>query len=935
MRNGRAQMKNSHKAGDATLEDAPETKAPAHGVAVVDADGVIVSWNRTAERLTGIGREEAMGLMVSDPALSDGLGPSGKAISEAIRSGADEADLSCLTFRSENKNLLRLSFTPIKDSEGACYGGVISISESADGEKLARAMRALAHISREEAESAGLISFAGRSLSLLTETLGADGGRLWIEDPEKDGLRLTAIRGPGEDSKSRVEVISSDSRPEVPADEGVFYAAMSDASLYPALVRDGAGEGSSISVPIKVDNGGGRPLIQGGIAVRWADEKAFNAHDLRIMEEAAKRFSLVLDVMRLSREREKNRESLSSAGRVVMDFLRNSSEGVAWTQAGKIFFINDACLKMLGLEGPGKAMGMDALDFVVPSSRKKVGYLHREALNSSAPLEAQFALLAAGGKEVTVEASFSSIFPEGGSPMVQIVARDVTDKVQYRKMLEASERKYRDLVEMAYQGIVSLDAKGEITFSNGRADQILGYEKGELAGTNVLDLADDDWRPVMMELFLKKRTAAVEQEEIKLKKKGGQTIESMITAGPVKDEDGKLSGYTVFISDLSETKSLQEQLYAADKMTAIGRLAGGIAHEFNNIHAAIQGYAELLLRQPQMEEGDVNDLQAIRQLIRRASHITQQLQAFSGREKLHKESVNLAELAETNVGLVKRDFEEESIKISARSEGAPVFVKLDAGRIGQALMALMLNARDAVNEAGGDKTIVVETGKKGDKAYVKVIDGGVGIAPDAIKRIFDPFYTTKGSLGGSTIPGTGLGLSVAQAIIRDHGGHIEADSPRGGGAEVTFYLPIQADAGKVITRKVSFGEVVVGARILIVDDEIDVAQMMERALSGAGYQVEVALRGKEGVRKLMTSTYDVALIDLQMPDMQGVEILAELNLLPEHLRPIPMVVTGKTKIHEQKELDEMGVTTIIRKPFYLETLFKAVYDALAARGEKE
>jgi len=497
--------------------------------------------------------------------------------------------------------------------------------------------------------------------------------------------------------------------------------------------------------------------------------------------------------------------------------------------------------------------------------------------------------------------------------------------------LKDSERKYRLLIELARQGILAINAAGDITFANTYMKTFLGHDPATLVNRSILSLVESDWAPVVSELFLKGRVEPVEQEEVRLLRADGKTVECLLNAGPMLDDSGALEGYTISITDLSETKSLREQLYESEKMSAIGRLAGGIAHEFNNIHGAIQGYVELMLREPTLAPQVADDLRAVRNLVRRAAHITQQLQVFARRETRTTETVDLVDLVNANVDIIEKEYASQGItvKVCHREEVRPV--RVSAGRIGQVILELIMNAHDAVIDKGGEKSITVETGSEGERVFVRVIDTGRGVPSDAGKRIFDPFYTTKGALGGSNIPGTGLGLSVARAIIQDHQGSIEVGSGPNGGACFTIWLPGEKTReSQLQTRTAAFGPVAIGASIMIVEDETHIAQMLERALSGAGYKVDLTFHGQEAVRKIHGESFDLVLVDLQLPDLPGEKVLEEVAGLPDGIRPVAIAMTGKTAL-EDAEMARLRVSRVVRKPFHLETLFHTVYAALTEK----
>jgi CheY-like chemotaxis protein/anti-sigma regulatory factor (Ser/Thr protein kinase) len=280
---------------------------------------------------------------------------------------------------------------------------------------------------------------------------------------------------------------------------------------------------------------------------------------------------------------------------------------------------------------------------------------------------------------------------------------------------------------------------------------------------------------------------------------------------------------------------------------------------------------------------------------------------------------------DVNVKIVKKEYASEGIAIGVTHHCDLPLITLDAGRIGQVLVQLILNARDAVLERGEDKKIEVETGLDEDWVFIRVRDSGRGISEEDQQRIFEPFYTTKGALGGSVVPGTGLGLSVAHSIVKEHDGQIEVESAPGAGAVFTIRLPAPG-AGRPAK---------VGARVLIVDDEVSVNRMLERALANAGYQVECALSGKEGLRKLQSADYDVILVDLQMPDVKGEVLLEEAARLPGKMRPASIIISGKAHVGELADYQGLGVEAIIKKPFSLETLFTCIYNAYTAKRERK
>jgi len=782
-----------------------------------------------------------------------------------------------------------------------------------------------------------LLNFA---LAKISELIEADCGAIHLVDEESGDADLVGMYRMPEDLVPALDRIKKGEAPLSRAVGAGVYFAFPDVEELSSPSREilTAGYRSGVIMPLKVAREDRPPKILGTMTTLWRTTGAYDAETLEFLETIAAQVALSLENLRISLEREKALSEQYRIARILETMMEKSSEGIVWIRNGDIIKANPAFCRAMAFADQDAALGSRFIGLLAEDGRDRFARIIEDfERRGEPPSDTTFEMTSEGGRSGAFEASFSSVAAEEGAPIIQIAIREVTERIRFERLVKASERRYRMLIELAQQGIISINAEGGITLVNPKASLITGYESEELLDKNITILAPPDWVPVINELFLSGADTAVEQEEICFLKKDGSQVECMINAGPVLDEQNRLQGFTLFINDLSETKSLREQLYTAEKMAAIGRLAGGVAHEFNNIHAAIQGTAELLLQQPHLTDEDVEDLASIRRLVRRASHITQQLLVFARRTQPQREMTDVIDLVDSNLKIISKEYATEGINIECVHHDQIPEINLDAGRISQMLMALVINARDAILEAGEQKRITIETGKADGYAYIKVSDTGVGVGENAINKIFEPFYTTKGALGGSTIPGTGLGLSVAHAVVREHGGRIEVESELGKGAAFTVWLPLsESEKAKSATRSTPFGPALVGARVLVVDDEKDVARMIERALSRAGYRVEVALLGRQAITKLYNGVFDVILVDLQMPDLPGERVLEEARKLPEEVRPIPIIITGKAGAGSVEDFKDFGVAAVVRKPFFINTLFNAIHQGwVKSKGKEE
>jgi len=898
----------------------------------VDHHGKVMEINPVACKLLGVERDRALGEKLTEIESWESFGLDPALLLENIekpkyfpireRENSEDPDVI---------NHMSAIVTPNLTHSGVPYGASIVFYDLSTEAIFRNTLQTVDYINSSVSGDVQLQELFERTLHMTCETVGAASAALHLHDPKNELLRLAAVcRLPPaivsaiDYLKPSIDSVSESFSSEKPliieepekldnTPEEVANAGFGSAVLSPVILSDGPGALFTLGFPPGMD----------------IKEEGLTA--IRSISSALAR---VLEQVNLEQEKEQALTNFQMAAETLSNFLDNFPEGVVVIKGREVIYSNSALSNIFGFTDISAIEGRDIIDLVNHDARDLVGALIDDHISRfEPPGRLETTMLKNDGTVFEAEVDFSLIVKEGGGPLFQVSIRDMTDRINYERRLAASERKYRTLVELARQGIVSVDPDGLITFANRKMAEITDMDEGKLIDSSLTDLAHPDWVPVVRELFMSGRTEPVEQTELKLKRNDGSTMDCLISAGPVLDENGNFQGTTLFVSDLTETMSLREQLYTAEKMTAVGRLAGGVAHEFNNIHAAIQGYIELLIREEHMTDSDVADLESVRQLIRRASHITQQLLVFASRETPRWEIANLADIVESNIRMVIREYESEGVEIRTSQLTAVPDFNMSPGRVGQVVMELIINAHDSIIQNDGEKIISIETAVIDDWARLTVRDTGQGIKEEDKKRVFEPFFTTKGALGGSTIPGTGLGLSVAHAIAREHGGEIVLSTPESGGAEFALWLPVKGRATTRTVRSSTFGPAVVGANLLIVDDEKDITNMLERAFTNSGYMVDTALRGKEAIHKLYDNRYDVMLLDLQMPDIPGEDVIIEANGMPFAKKPKIIVVTGKSGFSNELEGKKLGVDGVIKKPFYLETLFRKIYEVLAESEE--
>ena len=376
-----------------------------------------------------------------------------------------------------------------------------------------------------------------------------------------------------------------------------------------------------------------------------------------------------------------------------------------------------------------------------------------------------------------------------------------------------------------------------------------------------------------------------------------------------------------------ERAELEERLLHSQKMEAIGTLAGGIAHDFNNLLTGIIGQAWVLKRQLDAEDPICHGIEAIETAAMRAAELTKQLLGFARKGKMENVTVDIRQVIDEVISILRHTLDKRIIVITATEEAHPL-VAGDPTQLQQVLLNLAVNARDAMPEGGmltvETKNVTWDVGRPGKFLRVSVKDTGTGISAEIRERIFEPFFTTK-----PRDQGTGMGLAMVYGIVENHGGWIEVDANDGGGSRFAAYLPIAADNAVVEAAEV-VGEPIGGeARILVVDDEPAIRDVVEQILPPLGYRVAYACDGQEAVDYYREhgDEIELALIDLVMPVMNGASCFRALKAINPAVRVLMVSGHGVDDVGE--ELVGEGLLGFVSKPFSPTALTQAIARALS------
>ncbi len=474
-------------------------------------------------------------------------------------------------------------------------------------------------------------------------------------------------------------------------------------------------------------------------------------------------------------------------------------------------------------------------------------------------------------------------------------------------------------------------------------ERMFGYARQELVGQGPRLLKSDlHPRELFEEMWRTILARASWQGELINKRKDGTLLDTSLTISPIVDSRGQLTHFVGIYRDISERKLMERQLFQAQKMQSVGTLAGGVAHEFNNLLAGIQGYASLGLREPGAPAAIKEFLDFIVKLSERAANLTRQLLAFARKPALRRQSTPIKSLLLSTADLVKSSLK---IEVEVSIEDAdptqpPLLALADANQLQQVLVNLALNARDAQAQQpphpiafrlrskvlSGDLPAFPENVPAGDYVVLEVQDYGSGMPPDVLTQALDPFFTTK-EVG----QGTGLGLPVAFGIIRGHQGFLTIDTEVDKGTCVRLYLPRLRE--EQLAKEAQDAPHVLepdnppGRHILLIDDEEAVLDVVRRFLEIAGHDVHIATSCSAALEMMSEAPpIDLIILDLMIPREEGA---ANFRRLRHKLPTVPVLLcTGLVQADQATQLLQDGAADLLRKPFRMNELWYAVNKAL-------
>ncbi len=548
---------------------------------------------------------------------------------------------------------------------------------------------------------------------------------------------------------------------------------------------------------------------------------------------------------------------------------------------------------------------------------------------------------------------------ENISPL-ELFANQVAHAIEEKKLdqqVRKTTRRYQTLVQTMNDGLFTVDLSEKITFVNPALAALIGTSEQEIVDRDLSFLMP----PASVKRFSRRTRlhegGAVSRFELSLRDKEGREIPVRVSATPYMQDNAMVGSFAI-VSDLREQrkaeedrlrmheevlatnvklresmtklKAAQEQLIQAEKLSALGELISGVTHELNNPLTGIMGYSQLLMADTSVGAPIKKSVERINKEAVRCQKIVENLLAFARRHRPERKPVDVNAVITSSLELREYQLKVEGIEIETRLAADMQPVLGDAYQIQQVFVNIINNAFHAMSETDREKRLIVRSRQYGERIRVEFTDTGPGIPSDKIAKIFDPFFTTK-EIG----KGTGLGLSLSYGIIKEHEGNIRAESVPGAGATFIVDLPANGHvkgetAENPETHTARREPVEQGKRILVVDDEETILELLTAFLEGSGHVIETASNGRLALEKVRQADYDIIISDLKMPDMGGQKLYESIREMKPGLIARMIFSTGDTVNPTTQAFFQETGNPYLTKPFKLEDVDRLIAEVLSA-----
>ncbi len=876
---------------------------------VCDINGIIVDWNKSAERVFGYSKDEIMGKPVNVLLPDRYKSEHQVGFDRFIKTGEARIigkTVEVLGLTKEGVEIpieMSLTYQRLEQEQHLFTAIIRDITERKRAERRLNAQHAVIKVL---AESATVKEASPKILQAICEALEWDLGEMWIFDQQEYVLRNTEIwHIPSLKVPEFIAVTKQITFPSQIGLPGRIWESakplwIEDITLDTNFPR------SSVAAKEGLHGAFGFPIINGREVLGTI---SFISREIR------KPDNNLLDMMAaigrqigLFIKRKRSEEELQESEKKSLLLLNSTGEAIYGLDLeGNCTFCNPSCLCLLGYEHESQLLGRNMHALIHHTRKDGTPYPEEECCIYQAFREGKGThvddevLWRADGTSFAAEYRSFPIFREGETVGSVVSFVDITER-------KKAEEEIKGLAKFPSENpnpVLRVKRKGTILFANNAASIILDYW-----GTQTGQSVPEDWHKHVLDVL---RAGKSNNYEMKIK----DHIFS-ITLAPVVEE-----GYVNFYGlDITEKKKMEEALLQSEKLKSIGTITAGISHEFNNILAIISGNVQLLEASYKDHEGLSDALRIIKRATNDGAEISRRMLKFT---KTAKDTAGIVPFDINELINQAIDFTMPRWKNMAQAKGINYYMDTEGMKrvpsilcnpteLREVFVNIINNALDAMPDDG---RITFRTWNGEDTVFISISDTGEGMSEEVKKRVFDPFYTTKLAVG------TGLGMSTAYGIVTGHGGKIEVKSKVGRGSVFTLQFPVAAKADSPKESPEPKQEIKSNSlRILVVDDEEEICNILDKFLSKKGHLVRIVDNGREAIMLTKIDDYDLVLCDMAMPEVFGYDVIRALNKLEK--RPKIGIITGWGE--KLKPIDDEGlkVDFIIKKPFDFSELAKNI-----------
>jgi len=627
------------------------------------------------------------------------------------------------------------------------------------------------------------------------------------------------------------------------------------------------------------------------------------------------------------------------------ELFESLQEGIyITTPEGTILDANPALVRMLGYDSKEELLKRHVPEIFVDRAERKIV---KEQVERQPMMQGrEITLVRKDGTSIVCLNTAGAVRDNAGRVVrYQGSLLDVTERREMERRLHQQQEFARRLVDNFPDLILVLDAAAHYTFVSPRCKEVLGYDVEELQDMEFGGRTHPEDLPAALTLYRDivagKQTFA--SLEVRVRHKQGDWRRIRFNFSPLCNEKGDIEGVVLSGRDVTDLKRLEEQLIQAEKLAAMGQMLAGVAHELNNPLTAILGVTELLREREGTDDSSKRQLDLTHRQARRAARIVQNLLEFSRPASPQKRPLDVNSLLERTLQLQEHSLRRNNIAVDFRPQPDLPGVIGDANQLIQVFLNLVTNAEQAIQEIRDTGRIQIRPSHNDNHVMVTVQDDGIGIRPEALPRIFDPFYTTKRPGGG-----TGLGLSICMSIIREHGGNIEAETLPAGGSAFTVYLPVAPTQQPETLHGPSHADFVSsegvrppadslkGRAVLVLDDEEGLRMLLQEGLSAQGLRVDCAATIEEALVQVSRSSYDVLLCDLHLSPggfvTEGRDASSHLLEAAGAQKPVLIYMTGDL-IETAQGTSNRSEPFCLQKPFRISDVLDILREVLSAPAE--